>query len=333
MRKSLTCAAAILAASLAVASPSARDSAREGWEVLFDGTDLDAWDFNRDRNGWEITPQRELYRARKGGDIYTKKRYCDFVLDLEFKVAKGTNSGVFIRMHSRRNWLHTGIEVQVLDSSHKAEPGKHDTGAIYDVQAPSSNAMKPPGEWNRYTITCDENMITVVLNNKKVNEIDLDKWTEAHKNPDGSKNKFNYAYKDMIREGYIAFQDHGNPVWYRNIRIKQLGSRRPLFTGNERVEDILDKERERQKGAVERRKLERASESERARRATRTAPPAPPSVDKSEVEAERLYKMARQAERFRQRAAAISMYRKIVTEFAQTSYADKAKKRLKALGQ
>ena len=69
------------------------------------------------------------------------------------------------------------------------------------------------------------------MNNERIINMDLDKWTEAHKNPDDTKNKFNIAYKDMARSGVFGFQDHGHPVWYRNIRVRkvdmsQLRSRR-----------------------------------------------------------------------------------------------------------
>jgi hypothetical protein len=62
----------------------------------------------------------------------------------------------------------------------------------------------------------------VVLNGEPVSEADLDLWREAHKNPDGSKNKFNRPLKEFGRTGYIGFQDHGTPVSYRNIRIRSL---------------------------------------------------------------------------------------------------------------
>jgi hypothetical protein len=65
-------------------------------------------------------------------------------------------------------------------------------------------------------------LITVVLNGEQIIKMDLDKWTEPNKNPDGSKNKFPRALKDFAREGYIGFQDHGRSVWYRNIKIKRL---------------------------------------------------------------------------------------------------------------
>ena len=163
----------------------------------------------------------ELF-AKGGGDIWTKERYGDFILDLEFKLVPQTNSGVFLRTGSLENWLHTAIEVQILDSYGVEKPTKHDCGAIFDCLEPARNAVKPPGEWNRYSITCRANLIDVVLNGLPIINMNLDDWTEAHKNPDGTPNKFNNAYKDMPREGHIGLQYHGHPVWFRNLRIRKL---------------------------------------------------------------------------------------------------------------
>lgn len=157
-----------------------------------------------------------------GGDIWTKDRYGDFVLDLEFKVAERTNSGIFFRTADINNWLHTGIEIQVYDSYGREKPGKHDCGAVYDVLEPSVNAVKPAGEWNRITITAKGPMVNIIMNGEKIIDMNLDDWPEAHKNPDGTKNKFNIAYKDMARVGSFGFQDHGKPVWYRKIKVKKL---------------------------------------------------------------------------------------------------------------
>lgn len=154
-----------------------------------------------------------------GGDIWTKERYGDFLLDLEFKLDKNTNSGVFLRTGDVVEWLHTAIEVQILDTYGKKEVGREDCGAIFDCLAPSMNAVKPPGEWNHYTITCKGNMITVVLNGHQIISMDLNRWTGAHKNPDGTPNKFNTAYKDMPRVGNIGLQYHDHPVWFRNIKV------------------------------------------------------------------------------------------------------------------
>ena len=162
-----------------------------------------------------------LTRVGKG-DLWTKARYGDFLLQLDFKLAPKTNSGVFIRTGDIAKWLHTAIEIQILDSHGKTEPSKHDCGAIYDCLAPSKNSVRPPGEWNRLRIVARGPRILVALNGDTIIDMDLDLWTEAGKNPDGTKNKFQTAYKHMPRQGHIGFQDHGNPVWYRNIRIREL---------------------------------------------------------------------------------------------------------------
>ncbi|NOX90444.1 MAG: DUF1080 domain-containing protein [Calditrichaeota bacterium] len=187
------------------------------WKPLF-ANDLSNAVMNKD--SWTL--KDGVLALSGGGDLWTKERYGNFILDLEFKLAPETNSGVFLRTGSIENWLHTAIEVQVLDSYGKCPPDKHDCGAIFDCLEPSANAVKRPGEWNRYTIFCRDNKINVVLNGVPIIDMDLNLWSEAHKNPDGTPNKFNTAYKDMPREGHIGLQDHGHPVWYRNLKIKKL---------------------------------------------------------------------------------------------------------------
>ena len=158
-----------------------------------------------------------------GGDIWTKEKFGDFVLDLEFKTDAESNSGVFFRTGDIADFVQTGIEVQILDyvGSDEAK-SKGACGAIYDCQGPSKNMVRKTGEWNHYTITCKGNKIYVVLNGEQIIEMDLDLWTEAHKNLDGTKNKFKTAFKDMPRVGHIGLQDHGDAVWFRNIKIKPL---------------------------------------------------------------------------------------------------------------
>jgi hypothetical protein len=82
--------------------------------------------------------------------------------------------------------------------------------------------MKLVGEWNRMLVTCRGNLITVELNGEMVTRMDLDRFTQPNRRPDGSQHKFDIAYKDHPRRGYIGLQDHGSPCWYRNIRLKQL---------------------------------------------------------------------------------------------------------------
>jgi hypothetical protein len=99
---------------------------------------------------------------------------------------------------------------------------KHDCGAVYDCLAPAKQAVKKAGEWNHATITCKGPKIAIEMNGEKIIDMNLDQWTTAGKNPDGTPNKFKTAYKDMARVGHIGFQEHGSPVWFRNVKIKRL---------------------------------------------------------------------------------------------------------------
>ena len=172
------------------------------------------------KNGWAF---EDGVLASKGkGDIWTKAKYGDFVLDLEFKCEPDTNSGVFLRCGSIIDWLNTCIEVQILQPNAQTESTRWQCGAIFDCLGPVKQTVKAPGEWNHYVIVAKANMIWVQLNGEWVTEMNLDLWPEAHKNPDGTPNKFSNAYKDMPRAGNIGLQYHGHPIWFRNLKVKPL---------------------------------------------------------------------------------------------------------------
>ncbi len=192
-------------------------SSKGGWRTLL-AKDLSNWTFKQ--GSWAL--EDGVLSRKGGGDIWTKEKFGDFILDLEFKVDKDTNSGVFFRTDNISDPVQTGIEVQILDSYGKTTVSKYDCGAIYDCLVPSKNMVSKPLEWNRLTITARANQIAVIINGEKIIDMDLNRWTEPGKNPDGTKNKFKTAYKDMPRTGFIGFQDHGKPVWLRNIKIKKL---------------------------------------------------------------------------------------------------------------
>jgi sugar phosphate isomerase/epimerase len=154
------------------------------------------------------------------GDIWTKERYGNFSLELDFKVPEKGNSGVFIRTGSIKNWINTAIEIQIHATTDGTKHGQ--CGAVYDCLSPSKDATKKPGEWNHYVITCMDNKIYVNLNGQDIIDMDLDPWIEAKKNPRGTPNKFTTAYKDMPRVGNLGFQYHGNPVWFKNLKIKSF---------------------------------------------------------------------------------------------------------------
>ena len=171
-----------------------------------------------------LTVKRDMDGREHNFDyIWTKEKYGDFVLDLEFKVIDGTNSGIFFRTSDLKDPVYTGIEVQVCNSHGRNNINKNGTaGAIYDCLEPEKNAINKPGEWNHCVLTCKGSSVKVVLNDEQIIDMDLDKWTTARKNPDDTDNKFGRALKDFARIGYIGLQDHGRPVWYRNVRVKRL---------------------------------------------------------------------------------------------------------------
>jgi hypothetical protein len=208
-------------------SPSAlnrlsEEEQKAGWKLLFNGKDLTGWTVVDAPEAWTVEEDALVCTGKGGGMIYADGVHKNFELKLDFKVSPGGNSGVFLRVWDKNDPVQTGIEVQILDSYGKEKPSRHDCGAIYDIQAPSENAVKPAGEWNSYHIICKDTQIVVYLNGKKVNEVDLSRWTEPHRNPDGTPNKFKYPYNQMTRPGYIALQNHGNKIWFRNIKAMPL---------------------------------------------------------------------------------------------------------------
>jgi hypothetical protein len=198
---------------------------KAGWILLFDGRTLDGWMTSGAKPSKRPVEDGSINPHRCGDYMMIHKQtWGNFVLTLDFKISKACNSGIFIRTwplkpRPNKDVGFNGIEVQILDSK---TAGYYDTGAIYDLVKPTKNAMKPVGEWNHIVITCDRNLIAVKLNGEKVSRMDLDRWTEPNKRPDGSGHKFDIAYKDHPRKGYIGLQDHGADCWFKNIKLKPL---------------------------------------------------------------------------------------------------------------
>lgn len=194
-----------------------------GWQLLFDGKTLNGWGCTDPTpGGWIIDKDAIFYTVKGHGYEYTEKTYGNFEFKTDFMVDKGTNNGIFFRWSDLNDPVQTGFEMQVLDCAGKQKVDKHDCGALYDAVAPIENAMKPAMEWNNADIRCVNSFITITLNGKRVVAADLNKWTEAHKNPDGTPNKYGAALKDWARSGHIGFQAHGGKVWYKNIKIREL---------------------------------------------------------------------------------------------------------------
>ncbi len=168
---------------------------------------------------WELKDGVLNPSKTPGGIIWSKEKYTDFVLTLEYKTSKKCNSGVFFRSNPK-NAVQGGFEIQI--ASNDIYSGKHIIGSLYDAKEASVRAGKPDGEWNKMVISCKGPSIIVVLNGKETVNVNIDNWTTARKNPDGSKNKFKTALKDLPKTGHIGFQYHGQMIWYRNVSIKVL---------------------------------------------------------------------------------------------------------------
>src|SRR5262249_30880757 len=140
-----------------------------GWVLLFDGKSLDGWTTSSQTPSKRPVEDGSLNPHQSGGYMLIHDRiWSDFVLSLDFKISKGCNSGIFIRTYplqprTGKDVGYNGIEIAVDDTQ---TSGYHDTGAIYDLVKPTKNAMKPVGEWNHIEITCDNNLISVVLNDQ-----------------------------------------------------------------------------------------------------------------------------------------------------------------------
>ena len=120
-----------------------------------------------------------------------------------------------------KNAVQGGFEIQI--ASPGLYSGKHIVGSLYDAKEPMVAAGKPDGEWNTMELTCKGSSIKAKVNGKKVIDLNIDDWTEPNKNPDGSKNKFKTALKNLPRTGHFGLQYHGQPVWYRKIKIEPGG--------------------------------------------------------------------------------------------------------------
>jgi len=206
--------AAVLALVLFTALAQAEDTPEgaDGFVPMFDGKSLAGWQSTGNwvvEEGGVVTlhprPGEEGWQ-RYDAYLMTARKYKDFILDLEFKIGKAGNSGVFLRVDDPKDPVEKGIEVQILDTHGKKNPGHHDCGGVIRTAGPSKNMAKPAGEWNRYIISCVGNHLQVNLNGEDIIDLELDQS----------------AMKDRPAEGHIGFQDEAKRVWYRNVRIKEV---------------------------------------------------------------------------------------------------------------
>jgi hypothetical protein len=215
-----------------------------GWELLFDGRTTTSWRGYKQeefpKQGWKVERgMLQVMAGGGGGDIITINTYTDFELALEFKVSEKANSGIIYRVTEEHAapWM-TGPEYQVLDDAgYGVEPtDSHAAGGLYDLIKPGADKIsKPTGQWNQALIRIKGGQLEHWLNGVKVVACDMNGEDFAELI---AKSKFNPYEGFGVREtGHICLQDHGNDVWFRNIKIRDLAKPMPgeiaLFNGKD----------------------------------------------------------------------------------------------------
>ena len=214
--------------------PQDSESTSSEWEILFDGTNFDAWRgylMEEMPAEWIIEDGAMAFTPGNSGskNLITKQQFNSFSLSLEWKISEGGNSGIFYGVHEDprfREPYQTGVEIQVLDDERhpdaKLGNGTHVAGSLYDMIGPSEKVVKPAGGWNLCEITVNHqtNKGSIILNgvnivNFPVNGADWETMVE------NSKFK-GWEGFGTYQTGHIGLQDHGNKVWYRNIKVKRL---------------------------------------------------------------------------------------------------------------
>ena len=211
----------------------------DGWILLFDGKTTDGWrGYKKDHfpTAWKLVDGsihcmgsgRGEAGAKDGGDIIYDKEFQNFTLSLEWKISEGGNSGIFYLGQEELDYIwKTAPEMQVLDNDKHPDAklgkdGNRQAGSLYDLIPAKPQNAKPVGEWNQVEITVYKG--TVVHKQNGVNVVEYHLWTpEWNELVAGSKFPgLNPDWADVASKGYIGLQDHGDDVWFRNIKIKEL---------------------------------------------------------------------------------------------------------------
>jgi len=215
-----------------------KNEQKEGWVLMFDGKTADGWrGYNKTtfpEKGW-VVEDGTLHvigssrgEAGGGGDLLYDKKFRNFELSLEWKVSEGGNSGIFYlarEIPGEPVWK-SAPEMQILDNEKHPDAklgvdGNRAAGSLYDLIPGDFKAVKPAGEWNQVKILVYKGTVVHFVNGKQVLEYHL--WTDEWK-----KMVLNSKFKDYewflntAEEGYIVLQDHGDDVWFRNIKIREM---------------------------------------------------------------------------------------------------------------
>lgn len=211
-----------------------------GWVLLFDGQTSEGWrGVNKGHfpAGWEVVDGTLHCKgsgmgeagAEDGGDILYDKEFSNFHLKMEWKIGEGGNSGIFYLGKEVEDWpiWKTAPEMQVLDNERHPDAmlgkdGNRKAGSLYDLIPADPQNTKPAGEWNSVEILVYNGTVVHKQNGETVLEYHL--WTDDWNNlVAGSKfPELNPDWANVAKSGYIALQDHGDDVWFRGVKIREL---------------------------------------------------------------------------------------------------------------
>ena len=196
----------------------------KGWKDLF-GNNLSKAIY--DKSIWKDSSG--VITASKDDAIWSFDEYDDFILDLDFQNADGTNSGVIVHATDIVEWIPNSVEIQIADDYSKQWSKASPTwqcAAIFGRKPATNKSLKPAGEWNHFTITCKGKMISIVLNGTLVNECNMDDFTSSKVNPDGSNvpSWLKNPMSTLALRGHIGLQGKhaGAPIYFRNVKVFKL---------------------------------------------------------------------------------------------------------------
>ena len=207
----------------------------QGWELLFDGTTKNGWHvFNNRTDGaaWKVEdgvlfldPQAKGPNGENGGDLTSDKSYTNFHLKVDWKINTAGNSGIMFHAQEdpKYRWAYvTAPEMQIIDNN--AHPDakniKHRAGDLYDLISAVPENNRPPLEWNTSEIIYQNGNLSLYQNGKEVvvTKMNSPEWKELI-----AKSKFkSMAEFAQVNTGKLVLQDHGDKVWFRNIKVRPL---------------------------------------------------------------------------------------------------------------
>ena len=176
--------------------------------------------------------------ASKDAAIWSATDYEDFILDFDYKLDPGANSGVVIYAIDTANWIPGSIEIQLLDDAHEhwvKDPPRLKNSSLYGHLGPKATPAKGAGEWNHMTVTAQGQKIKVAVNGVETIDADISVWTDAKKNPDGSDIPpwLSTPWAQIPTTGRIGFQGmHGGAKpYFKNVKIGKIPGLQPYTDG------------------------------------------------------------------------------------------------------